>query len=50
MATPAAFIERNTFQLFRYDGIPTFNCPYRDAVNKRSPVKVRATYLRHPNC
>ncbi|MEG4939102.1 DEAD/DEAH box helicase family protein [Microcoleus sp. F4-D5] len=33
-ATPAAFIERNTFQLFRCDGIPTFNYPYRDAVNE----------------
>jgi len=33
-ATPAAFIDRNTFQLFRCDGIPTFNYPYRDAVNE----------------
>jgi type I restriction enzyme, R subunit len=33
-ATPAAFIERNTFQLFGCDGIPTFNYPYRDAVSE----------------
>ncbi|MBD2314410.1 DEAD/DEAH box helicase family protein [Desertifilum sp. FACHB-1129] len=34
-ATPADFIERNTFQVFRCsDGIPTFNYPYRDAVNE----------------
>jgi type I site-specific restriction endonuclease len=33
-ATLAAFIERNTFQLFRSDGIPSFNYPYRDAVNE----------------
>jgi type I site-specific restriction endonuclease len=33
-ATLAAFIERNTFQLFRSDGIPSFNYPYRDAVNQ----------------
>jgi type I restriction enzyme R subunit len=33
-ATPGAFIDRNTFQLFRCDGIPTFNYPYRDAVNE----------------
>ena len=33
-ATLAAFIERNTFQLFCSDGIPSFNYPYRDAVNE----------------
>lgn len=33
-ATLAAFIERNTFQLFGSDGIPSFNYPYRDAVNE----------------
>jgi len=33
-ATPAAFLERNTFQLFRSDGIPSFNYPYRDEVNQ----------------
>jgi type I restriction enzyme R subunit len=34
-ATPADFIERNTFQVFRcFDGLPTFNYPYRDAVNE----------------
>lgn len=36
-ATPADFIERNTFQVFRCTGnppVPTFNYPYRDAVNE----------------
>jgi type I restriction enzyme R subunit len=34
-ATPADFIERNTFQVFRcFDGIPTFNYPYRDAIDE----------------
>lgn len=33
-ATPADFIERNTFQLFRcFDGTPTFNYSYQEAVN-----------------
>jgi type I restriction enzyme R subunit len=36
-ATPADFIERNTFQVFRCTGnppVPTFDYPYRDAVNE----------------
>ncbi|MBD1809764.1 DEAD/DEAH box helicase family protein [Microcoleus sp. FACHB-SPT15] len=36
-ATPADFIERNTFQVFRCTGnppVPTFNYPYRNAVNE----------------
>ncbi|MFB2838534.1 DEAD/DEAH box helicase family protein [Floridanema evergladense] len=32
-ATPADFIDRNTFQVFHgFDNIPSFNYPYRDAV------------------
>ena len=34
-ATPADFIERNTFQIFRcFDGVPTFVYPYRQAVEE----------------
>jgi len=34
-ATPADFIERNTFQVFHcFDNLPTFNYPYRDAVSE----------------
>ncbi|MCT7959078.1 DEAD/DEAH box helicase family protein [Laspinema sp. D1] len=34
-ATPADFIDRNTFQVFRcFDNIPTFSYPYRDAVRE----------------
>ncbi len=34
-ATPADFIERNTFQVFHcFDGVPTFAYPYRQAVEE----------------
>ncbi|MGL5193638.1 MAG: DEAD/DEAH box helicase family protein, partial [Chroococcales cyanobacterium] len=34
-ATPADYIERNTFQVFRcFDNLPTFNYSYHDAVNE----------------